>query len=360
LTWTLPLKRLSGVWLEQSQVAHYLLSLGLVNPRAVLEEDLTVTDTSRRNSVYLVRASSGPTYVVKQAEPSLAASLANEAAVIRGLAQLPGLAGHVPELAHHDAASARLVLRSPAGAIAWGDPRRPPRIAAQVLGRVLASVHQARLELESPAHDSERLWGLWLPEPSSEQLNQMSAAALDLLARVQASQELCDRLLRLRDALGRPGFVHGDLRWDNCLIVPAPGARRRTRVLLIDWELAGPGEPAADLGAVLGDYVRMWVDSVPKVAGSDTLRFAGRAGHPLERMRPAMQVLWESYRRAAVRPIAVARVAELAAVRLLQAAMEYAQGLVRPTGDVVALVQVADNILRRPTHAASALMGLRA
>ena len=31
--------------LDQSEIAHYLLSLGVVKPRAVIEEDLTVVDS---------------------------------------------------------------------------------------------------------------------------------------------------------------------------------------------------------------------------------------------------------------------------------------------------------------------------
>ncbi|MGH2968939.1 MAG: hypothetical protein ACRDK0_07730, partial [Solirubrobacteraceae bacterium] len=55
--------------LEQSDIAHYLLSLGLVKPRAVVGEDLAVVDASRRNRVFLAATRGGPTYVVKQAGP---------------------------------------------------------------------------------------------------------------------------------------------------------------------------------------------------------------------------------------------------------------------------------------------------
>jgi aminoglycoside phosphotransferase (APT) family kinase protein len=342
-------KKVPSVWLEQSQVAHYLVSLGLVNPRAVIEEDLRVTDVSRRNSVFVTTTSAGPTYVVKQCDPDAAASLDNEAAILRRLAAVPALAGVVPRLAHHG--PGRLVLRSPGDAQTLLEYRRPPRLTAAALGGALAAVHQVRLD--AGAAQRERLWGLWLTEPSPHDVSQMSAAALDLLGRVQGSAELCERLTRLREGLAEDALVHGDLRWENCLTHPAPGARRRTRVLLIDWELAGPGEPAADLGTAVGEYLRRWVDSIPKVQRSDTLRFAGRAGHPLERLWPAIHALLDGYRR----PIELARVMQFAAVRLLQTAFEYAQGLVRPTGDVVALVQVADNILRRPDHAASLLIG---
>src|SRR4051794_19642396 len=131
-------------WLDQSQVAHYLLSLGLVNPHAVIEEDLVVTDVSRRNSVFVVTQSRGPTCVVKQAGPGNADAVAHEAKVLRFLAGVPELAGHVPEPVHSDDANPRLVMRSPAGAVAWNDLPRIPRLPARALGRMLATLHAVR------------------------------------------------------------------------------------------------------------------------------------------------------------------------------------------------------------------------
>ena len=79
--------------LKQADIAHYLLSLGLVKPRVVVEEELTVVDASRRNCVFLAAMRGGPTYVVKQASPRTARTLAHEAAVLRVLAESTELAG---------------------------------------------------------------------------------------------------------------------------------------------------------------------------------------------------------------------------------------------------------------------------
>ena len=88
--------------LGHSQIAHYLLSLGLLEPRAIVEDGLTVVDASRRNCVFIATTRSGPTYVVKQAGPRSALTLEHEAAVLRVLADAPDLAGHVPMVVHED------------------------------------------------------------------------------------------------------------------------------------------------------------------------------------------------------------------------------------------------------------------
>jgi aminoglycoside phosphotransferase (APT) family kinase protein len=349
--------------LEQSAIAHYLLSLGLVKPRAVLDEALTVLDVSRRNSVFLAGTAGGPTYVVKQATARGAATLAHEAAVLRALGGVPELRSLVPAVVHEEPAEARLVLSTPAGARDWSDHHgdgRFPRVPARVLGRALAAVHRLPADrVVEPSAGASPVWGLSLPEPSHELLLDLSAGGRDLVARLQADQEMCARLDELREAATDGALVHGDLRWENCLAVAAPGSGRRTRVLLVDWELAGAGAPELDLGTVFAEYLRSWVGSIPIIDPRAPGRLVARAGHPLERMQPAMHAFWSAYRLACGRAPKLRRVVELAAVRLLQSAVERAQGLGTPTAHVVTLLQLADNMLAQPDHAAVNLLGLR-
>jgi Ser/Thr protein kinase RdoA (MazF antagonist) len=349
--------------LEQSEIPHYLLSLGLVKPSAVVEEDLTVVDASRRNCVFIATTRDGPTYVVKQAGPRSAPTLDHEAAVLRGLAEVGELDGHVPVVIEHDAAGRRLVLRSPAGARDWvehhGDGRFS-RISARDLGRTLAALHRIPADsVDDLPAGFDRMWGLSLPEPPHERLLDLSAAAQDLVARLQARASTCDRLRELRAAVTDEELVHGDLRWDNCLAVAAPGSRRRTRVLLIDWELAGRGVAAFDIGTLLAEYLRVWVGSIPIVAPADPGRLASHATRPLWRMQPAIHAFWSAYTLANPRHPTLRRVTELAAVHVLQTSVERAQGLAAPSAHVVTLVQLADNMLREPEDAALSLLGLR-
>jgi Ser/Thr protein kinase RdoA (MazF antagonist) len=341
--------------LEQSDIAHYLLSLGVVKPRSVLDDDFAVVDASRRNRVFLATTRSGPTFAVKQAT-QVKSSLAREAAVLRVLAGAPELAAHVPAVVHHE--DGLLVLSTAAGGRDWADHQgRFPRIPARILGRVLAALHRMTADVPRGAGP---IWGLDLPEPSHALVLDLSAGARDLVARIQASDYVCGRLEDLRDAVSGDALVHGDLRWENCLALPAPGARRRTRVLLVDWELADRTDPAFDVGSVLAEYLRVWVGSVPIVEAVDPGRLVKEARHPLEVMRPAIGAFWGSYRSLHPQPPALQRVMELTAVRLLQTAIERAQGLSAPSAHVVTLVQLADNLLRRPEDAALGLLGLRA
>lgn len=350
--------------LTQSGIAHYLLSLGVVKPRAIVEDDLVVVDASRRNCVFIATARTGPAYVVKQADARIAPRLAHEAAVLRSLAATPELKNLVPEVVHHDREAACLVLRTPAGGRDWSehyDGGRFPLAPARGLGEALAVLHELPIDAsEDLPQGFDRMWGLSLPEPPHELLLDLSAAASDLVARVQASDFVCGRLQRLRDLTSDDAIVHGDLRWENCAVVAAPGGRRRTRVLLLDWELAGPGPAAFDVGTALAEYLVKWVGSIPMLEPRDPTRFLDHARHPLRLMRPAIDAFWRAYRSARAHPPAPAHVVELAAVRLVQAAMERAQRSAAPSAQVVVLAQLANSMLRDPEDAALELLGLHA
>jgi Phosphotransferase enzyme family len=349
--------------LTQAGIAHYLLSLGVVNPSAVVEDELAVLDVSRRNAVFVSAARSGPAYVVKQARAETAATLAHEAAVLRALAAVPELDGLVPQVVHEDRAAACLVLRTPADARDWSEHHRagrfPPSLA-RALGGALAALHELRVDdMEDLPPGIDRLWGLTLPEPPHGLLLDLSAAAVDLLARVQANEFLCVRLQKLQGATSADAIVHGDLRWENCMVVAAPRARRRNRLLLVDWELSGRGPAGFDIGTALAEYLSAWVGSIPMPDPRDPSRFVDQAGHRLASMRPAIHTFWTTYRSARTRPPALAHVVELAAVRLLQAALERARHSDELSAHAVVLAQLAAHLLRDPEGTALALLGLR-
>jgi Ser/Thr protein kinase RdoA (MazF antagonist) len=349
--------------LKQADIANYLLSLELVKPRVVVEEELTVVDASRRNCVFLALIREGPAFVVKQNTRGEALPLVHEAAVLRVLAQTPGLSGHAPRVVHHDPDAARLVLRTAGGGRDWTEHQRAarfPRTQARLLGQMLADLHRLPADhVEALPPGVDPMWGLSLPEPPHRMLLDLSTGAQDLVARLQASQELCGRLKELEGLCFDGVLVHGDLRWDNCLAVAAGSSHRRTGLLLVDWELAGRGAAAFDLGTVLAEYLRTWLESVPIVDPAEPGRFVAQARYPLQRMQPAVRAFWSSYALASPRRPTLRHVIELAAVRLLQAAVEQAQGMATPSAHQVTLLQLADNLLRHPEHAAVSLLGLR-
>ena len=346
--------------LDQSEIVSYLLSLGVVKARDAVADHLSVVDASRRNSVFVVASRGRPTFVVKQAHRDVASGLEHEAVVLRMLARSE-IAASVPVVVDHDARAGCLVLRAPGGTPDWTKHHargRFPTTTARALGRMLATLHTDRGPIAEVEGGEDRMWGLSFPEPPYELVLGMSAQARELLALVQATPDVCERLLTLRDDVIADAFVHGDLRWDNCLAVSPPGGRRRTRVVVIDWEVAGRGSAALDLGTAIGEYVSAWVTSIPITAPDDPGRCIALATTPIERMRPAVHALCAGYRAAGGELPPVRRAMEMTAVRLLQTAVERANALNAPPAHLRTLLNLAAAILREPEGMALSLLRL--
>jgi hypothetical protein len=120
-------------------------------------------------------------------------------------------------------------------------------------------------------------------------------------------------------------------------------------VTLVDWEGAGMGGAAWDVGSVLADYLACWVESLERLH--------------LPRVRRPVHAFWDAYAaaaglsaRAADRLLLAA--ARHAGARLLQTAAEQAQVTLHLTDTTLYTAQVGTNVLLRPAEALVRLLGL--
>jgi aminoglycoside phosphotransferase (APT) family kinase protein len=191
-------------------------------------------------------------------------------------------------------------------------------------------------------------------------VQQASTATLDLIALLQLSTELCGQLDEVAAAWHPSALVHRDVKWDNVLLGQVGGRRRIT---MVDWELAGFGDPAWDLGSVIADYLGLWLSSLPAGAGRGIDSYVDHARVPLQSLQPAIRAFWHEYRRARClddkeNSCLLTAAVKNGAARLLQTAFEYAQGQRELDDRAVASVQLANNILRDPPLAALQLLDL--
>ena len=281
------LVRAPGKMLEQSDIAHYLLSLGLVKPRAVVEEDLTIVDASRRNCVFLASTRAGPTYVVKQAGPRNAATLAHEAAVLRALA---GRAPSSRSTCPRSSATSRRRRGSSCGrplARATGAITTRPA-ASRACRRGCSAVVLAACTGFPP--DGCR-------GASAGRRPHVGPVAARAALRAAARPERRSAGSR-RASAGEPAAVRPARRAARVRARRAPRARRpplgqlpgasRRRLasqdaasLLVDWELAGAGAAEFDVGTVSPSTCAPGSarsrSSIPRIPD----RLADRARHPL-------------------------------------------------------------------------------
>lgn len=334
--------------LEQHEVAAYLLQRGLVSRRSVVTGTLRIEDASSRNRNFRVSGGRGESYLLKQGVVADSSeSLANEVALYERLATPGGpLAGAIPRSHGFDAANEVLILEW----IADGEDlyrhhadrsRCSVRLSA-ALGRVLAALHAIAPDDEELREDAP--WVLSLHRPRLDALRYLSAPSIELIKAIQRDEPLSRALDELREDWRVEALVHRDVKWANCIVTP-PAA-----ITLVDWEMAGWGDPALDVGSAFGEILG-W-----------RLR---RGGDPPAAPEPALAALWRAYagaRRIDGAPAdeLLARAIRYAAARLVQSAYEKTQETGLMSDRVARGLALGRDILLAPRAAAGELLGVAA
>lgn len=305
-------------WREPPGPLAVLREAGVAAPDVLATAELE--DVSRSHSVTYARLPGSSGFVVKRVSAGAHAagrSLAAELFAYRLASWNPRLASVLPEPVHLDERNQVLALVAslpehlyPAQCL---DPGFPSPQLAAALGRALAALHGATENLPLANFAACGIFELPDADPEDRRPAGGSAAAAALAQEVAVDETFAASLRGTRRLL-RPGcLVHGDLKWDNCILVPGPSAEVR----LFDWELSGRGDPAWDVGAALADTLALQV------------RLRGAGALPLEPdawLSPAARALLVAYRGSADVDLAK-RVAGCWVGRMIQLALECASSL---------------------------------
>ena len=336
--------------LDRWHALHHLLRLGLLRPEEIVAEDITATATLSRNRLVRVERQGRPGFVVKQprdtAQPD-AATMWTEAALFWLAANDTGFAPlrpWMPRYHHYDPLQRMLTIEFVAPAQSLAEKLFgagvPPGVAAQA-GQVFAILHGpvSAAALNGPSRSlfaSTIPWVLTLGFADNRYVpsTPVSAATLrDILAR----PEVMAGLAALRGSWRAERIVHGDAKAANLLILADGGVR------LIDWEIAGLGDPLWDVAGLIHSIL------IPNPAAApETLAQAqGRA-------RPLVEAIWRAY--AGFGPIAgaagdaPARLLAMAGARILQTSLE-ATHYGAPMPGMPAMLAMAAELLASPQQA---------
>ncbi len=353
--------------LDLETLPAYLFSRGLLAPADAVHRKVEVHDRTRRNRNFRVVVPGAAGLLVKQAgdedEARGRRTLAAESAALRAFAEHPLLAParrDVPRWRADDEADAVLVteLVHPATTLtklhlAGGRPRFPPETAAAA-GRLLARVHRAGAEaaragaFPSLPRGPPGALTLSLPE-------EVEGAAMAQLADALRGRPFFNapRAPLLEAWRAQPGLVHHDVRWDNLLVAPGADPEGGPVLRLIDWEMAGVGDPAWDVACYLGEHVRFWLLSAMTLRARDLADARGKAGIPFG-WPEAGRAFWSAYGEPSLFP----RVAALVPFHLLLQAFELTQQQPRIPGVALAALDLADRWHEDPARAMAEWFGV--
>lgn len=281
-------------------VPTHLVERGLLSFGDLVDGSVTVSDVSRRNRNFRVTRDTQPCFFVKQVREFDALSietlrrdarcywLANNHDEFRALAPL------LPPFHTFDVLRSILVL----GLLTDVETvhaqhqrtREYPVGLAATTARALAHYHTAFRALPASAASSAfarmHPWVLSTGDPTLFPSGLQTPMGRQLLHLSRARGIEAD-LARARQRWHVETLIHGDLKWDNCLVTlygPDAGKLR-----IIDWEIADVGDPAWDIGSIFQSYLAQWTFSQNATEASPD------AHARLTATRPALRAFWDSY-----------------------------------------------------------------
>jgi thiamine kinase-like enzyme len=242
-----------------------------------------------------------------------------------------------------------------------------PNSLAVILGKVIATYHGTFVRHK----DNPGLSFLprefpsifYLCHPGPEVFNRLSLANLKLIKLIQKQQELSNLFEDLQNNWRIHTIIHGDIRWDNIIIVFSDDNNESLQVKLIDWEFAILGDPAWDIGCVFHDFIVFWLYSL-RAKGNETIeQLLTYAQYPLQYIQSIMRIFWHTYTSALQinqreSDELLYRSTKYRAIRILQTVYESSFEETDLSNISLTMVQLSINILNDIGSAITYLLGI--
>ncbi|HEV2739816.1 MAG TPA: phosphotransferase [Candidatus Elarobacter sp.] len=362
------------MFLTATNLPHYLLNRGSLRASDVVDGDVCVTEAGRRNRNFKVVRGGARGFFVKQAPSRIAdatGSVNREAAVLHFAAShqaFAPIAALAPAMIDYDpqrhALTTELFERSESLNELHGRVRSFPPDVARKTGAAIAAYHAAGSAIagDAVAASFPRTphWVFFVAQSGSDTLPGGTGGMPQVLASLRAMPDVAAALAALAAVWESTALIHGDVKWDNLLLV---GDEPERELRIVDWELADIGDPAWDVACALASYLNWWLLALPTDPSQpDLAAMIPHAPYPLPSAWPALATLWTAYaerlgldQERAERLFR--RVVRFLGARLVLTAFEVMQGPVVMPAHASLALRLAHTLLCYPDHAAVQMLG---
>jgi Ser/Thr protein kinase RdoA (MazF antagonist) len=363
------------VILSPESLIYYLLERGFVTRESVVNGGVEISEIPRRNRNFRVKQRDGPGYFLKQVrrwEPETLRTLHVEAQCYKLASEhenFADVAEIVPHFLSYDQRRAVLITELLDGAetIAEHHFRSDsfPAEVAEQLGRAFGNYHR-KANMNPPASldgvfPRRPAWALSLHDMPPHTVPNLSGGIHQMLGMVRQFSQFGTVLEKLRTEWRVEVLIHGDIKWDNCVLCPR--ANGDFRLKIVDWEMADWGDSCWDLAGIFSAYLSFWVQSLPGNSMANPGALVAQARFPIERMQPAIRSFWNTYTKCrdvsgqAARDL-LRRTVLYTGARNIQTAFEFLQPSPQANAGTVLLLQLSMNILMNPEDASRELLGI--
>lgn len=294
------------MFLTASNIFHYLRDVGLACAQDIVDDGFTVREIGRRNRNFHIIRSAGRSLFVKQVPAVIAEttlSFAREAACAQLAAQdaaCSSLRAVMPSLLRYDPVRHVLVYAAIDDGVSLNEwvarQGEAGEAVTDALAATLAAVHaetsrSSGIQSLGKVLTGEPPWICIIGEQAETVMPNMSGGVREIVAQLRATPELLHGLAQLGQQWPRRCLSHGDLKWDNVMVVEQPGGERALR--LIDWELGNLGDPLWDVAGALCAYFQHWLLRQPAPALQGMVELSAR-----NEVHRDAQRFWSVYRGA--------------------------------------------------------------
>ncbi|BAY44854.1 hypothetical protein SAMD00079811_24560 [Scytonema sp. HK-05] len=244
---------------------------------------------------------------------------------------------------------------------------------ATAIGTILATIHRDtfnRLEYEDffqknssySAYDFVKNLIGKLERVEPEIFGSVPDDGLRFFALYQRYDILGQAIAQLGSTFTPSCLTHNDLKLNNILLYSNWQQYDTNIIRLIDWERSAWGDPAMDLGTLIGSYVLLWLGSLVISKSLSLEESLGLAITPLEQVQPSIVALASAYEKTFPeilehRPDFWERVVQFvgfALIQQIQATIQHEKSF-NNTG--IAMMQVAKTLLCNPQQSMSTIFG---
>jgi hypothetical protein len=287
------------------------------------------------------------------------------------------LKAFLPELLHFDPDNSILVANYAIDYIDlyqyYYQANQFPIIIARSIGQLLATVHSQTFQrqeyqqfLSESVHSATSNTAIDIIRRFSRitprVFQMMPLECLQFFKLYQRFPSLSQAITDLGNSIDPSCLVHNDLKTNNILLDLQWDRAESNVIRLIDWERVSWGDPAFDLGCILGSYLEIWLDGLTisnNLSINESLQLATT---PLELLQPSLSILVRSYLDGfsailETRPDYLDRAIQFAGLALIQR-VEITIDEDRIFGNRgIMMLQVAKQLLCTPQAAMNTLFG---
>ncbi len=298
------------MFLTPENVVGYLVARGVLETEAVVSQNVSVTDSSRRNRNFKIELANRNGLFVKQIPAvftETVGSIYREAACYDlGLSD-PSFASLQPYIAplvdydprQHTLTTELLPDAENLNVFHVRTKEFPAEIGA-AQGIAMGAVHRAQAGVSDPtsirAFPRMQPWVLTIAQTAESVFTNMGPATRDLVDILRRNPTLVRGLYALSTVWRQETLIHGDIKWDNFVLVRSDSDPAAPKLRMVDWELSDIGDSSWDAGCAFCCYLQHWLATMSADAScEETISLILKAPHRIESIWPALQALWKAY-----------------------------------------------------------------